>query len=60
MKISCLSETSNDSTSDQLSTEKKVKSLLPSQGYVGQHKVSTNLLFSNGPEQVRKQASESR
>jgi len=53
-KKSCLHETSNDPTSDRLSTEKKVKSLLPSQGYMSQDKVSMNLLFSNCPEQVRK------
>lgn len=56
MKKSCLSETSNDPTSNQSSTEKSVKSLLLSQGYMSQDKVSTNLLFSNCPEQVRKQA----
>lgn len=56
-KRSCLSETSNGPTSNQLPTEKKAKSLLPNQGYTRQDKVSTNLLFPNCPKQVRKQAS---
>lgn len=53
MKKGRLSETANSPTSDQLSTEKKVKSLLPTQGYVSKDKVSTNLLFPNCHEQVR-------
>lgn len=56
-KRSGLSETSNGPSSNQLPTEKKAKSPLPSQGYTSQDKVSTTLLFPNCPKQVRKQAS---